>query len=144
MIVFFKQNSNICIIWIYYKNRLRKNCNISLIISSLKVDKALFDNTKDKEAFLNNFFKHANLRKYIELVTNHKDSNTKSNWFTKPELSMLFKIIMIDCIYCWIHYVSKNPNFSDSCATTPLAWFLYVDSTYNEVFWCAGLHICEK
>ena len=65
----------------------------------MKVDKALFDNTKDKEAFLNNFFKHANLRKYIELVTNHKESYTKSNWFAKPELSMLFKIIMMDCIY---------------------------------------------
>ena len=75
------------------------NAYISLILSSLKVDKALFDNAKDKEAFLNNVLKHAHLQKYMDLVTNHRDSNTKSNWFTKPELSMLFKIIMMDCIY---------------------------------------------
>ena len=75
------------------------NAYISLILSSLKVDKALFDNAKDKEAFLNNVLKHANLQKYMDLVINQRDSNTKSNWFTKPELSMLFKIIMMDCIY---------------------------------------------
>ena len=75
------------------------NAYFSLMISSLQVDKGLLDKGNDKEEFLKNVLKCHSLQKYLDIVSEHKDSTAKTNWFIKPELSVLFKIILIDCSF---------------------------------------------
>ena len=75
------------------------NAYVSLIISSLQVNKGLFDNAYEKKAFLENVLNHQGIQKYMELASKHKDLPVKTNWFAKPELSILFKIVLIDCLY---------------------------------------------
>ena len=75
------------------------NAYVSLIISSLEVNKGLFDNAYEKDEFLENVLKHKGMQKYIEVVAKNKNLSVKTNWFAKPELSILFKIVLMDCLY---------------------------------------------
>lgn len=67
--------------------------------ASLKVHKSLFDTFSKEEGIVQNFLKHKNMVNYLNMFANQKKYLTRTNWFSKPELSMLFKIIYMDCQY---------------------------------------------
>ena len=75
------------------------NAYISLINTSLNIHKGLFEGTKEEDGIVFNLLKHESIYRYIELFANRKEFYIKTNWFARPELTMLFKIMSMDCLY---------------------------------------------
>ena len=74
--------------------------------------KGLFDTVGTEQGIVENLLKHKNTISYLKQFVNHKKYLAKSNWFSKPELSMVFKIIYMDFQYFRIYDTKFTWNLS--------------------------------
>ena len=70
------------------------NAYVNLLNASLTVHKGLLDEKIRKEEIISSFLKHESVLTYIENFVSRKETST--NWFSKIEISFIYKIVLLD------------------------------------------------